>query len=140
MDLRFAVSDTPRATENTSEEVQDFSLEAAELEMVLEMKSEEGLDFETAVKSALASSGNEWLFTFPADRLPQPAKHAAAVQICSGDETTPFYVVQEEGSSNFSLLGHGDIDAAYLDFARNYASVALALVPVLERSRYQDYH
>ena len=140
MDLRFAVSDTPRATKDTAKEIQDFSLEAAEFEMVLEMKSEEGLDFESAVKSALASSGNEWLFAFPADRLPQPAKHAAAVQICSGDETTPFYVVQEEGSSNFSLLGRGDIDSAYLDFARNYANVALALVPVLERSRDLDYH
>ena len=88
MDLRFAVSDTPRATENTSEEVQDFSLEAAELEMVLEMKSEEGLDFETAVKSALASSGNEWLFTFPADRLPQPALYVRQAGITGPVLTT----------------------------------------------------
>ncbi len=109
----------------------DFGLEMVELELLLELKAEEGLTFDRAVKSALSSSGNEWLFDFPATRFPLPAIHCAAIRLRSGDQDRYCYVYQPAGSNEFLLAGDDVLGEDYGRFARSYAQVARALKPLM---------
>jgi len=118
----------------------NFALETAELEMILAMKFEEGLSFSTALPSALTSSGNEWLFDFPADRFPIDAKNVAAIRICSGADDMVAYVYEQSGGAGFGIATENHIDHAYFEFARSYAEVAGALEPILASARNSDLH
>jgi len=140
MQTRIPSIDSQIQSSTAVEFPNDFALEIAELEMILSMKSEEGLKFASALPSALACSGNEWLFDFPADRFPIPAKHAAAIRICSGDDELVTYVYEKEDGEGFSLVEDDLLDSAYFEFAESYASVAGALEPILAKCRGKDLH
>ena len=118
----------------------DFSLETAELEMILTMKAEEQLEFSTALPSALASSGNEWLFDFPADRFPIPARSVAAVKLNSGDDQKICYAYEAADGAGFFLASENDLDPSYIAFAQSYADVAHALEPIMTEIRGADLH
>ena len=118
----------------------DFALELAELEMILAMKSEEGLEFDVALPSALVTSGNDWLFDFPADRFPLPAKSVAAIRICSGEDQVFCYAYDSEDGTGVRLAGAEQLDNAYIDFAKSYAELAGALEPMLAKMRSGDMH
>ena len=122
----------PVAVEN------DFGLEKAELEMILALKAEDALDFETALTSALTSSGNDWLFDFPTERFPIKVKNVAAVRLRAGDDSKVCYVC--ETKSGYRLLDEHDLDEGYIEFAASYASVAKALVPFMSKARARDIH
>ena len=109
----------------------DFGLEIAELEMILDMKAEEGIAFFDALPCALASSGNEWLFDFPAERFPLPAQNVAAVRLNSGDDSKICYVIEPLDDAGYRLVEDDEIDGAYLDFANAWLDVAQALRPML---------
>ena len=101
----------------------DFSLELAELTMVLSMKSLEDIDFETAVRSSAVSTGNDYLFSFPAERFPLKCSDAGCIRIKTEDNYTFCYVYRETKTGPFLLASANDIDAEYFGFAESFASI-----------------
>ena len=109
----------------------DFSLEITELELVLEMK--DGLDFETTVRSAALSSGNDFLFTFPAERFPVPCEAAACLRILAADATTFAYVYLRDG--RYHVACEGDLEHEFIEFAHSFASILIDLRETLGAAR-----
>lgn len=118
----------------------DFVLELAALEMVLLLKQEEGLSFETGLQSALVSTGNEWLFAFPAERFPIETKNAAAIRIHAGMECKIYYVHQADTDNEFEIVGDDKIHPDYIHFADSFAEVATALGPLISKGRANELH
>lgn len=113
------------------DESNTFDLELAELLMLLEMKDQEGLPLEEAARSALASSGNDCLFTFPHQRFPLPAKCVVAALVRAGDDGAICYIFEDASDGRFRIADAGDLDPAFTEFAESFAEVAGALRSVL---------
>ena len=124
----FASHDAPTSIEYDVE--RDFSLEIAELEMVLEMK--DGGDFETVARSAALSCGNDFLFTFPAARFPLPCDAAACVRIKAPDASTFAYVYRRDG--RFHVACEGDLDHEFIEFAHSFATILMDLRDTLRQA------
>ena len=77
-DAVFSCVGMPEPLIHKSDLDRDFSLEVAELEIVLETRCDSDLSFEAALRSALGASGNSYLFPFPADSFHITASHVAA--------------------------------------------------------------
>ncbi len=106
--------------------------------MVLAWKKDEKLKFDTAVRSALGSTGNDFLFTFPAERFPIDTTHVAAIRLCGDDDTCVAYVYREPENGDM-LVAHGDaLDTEYLDFATSFANILSALGPSITAIRQQQ--
>ena len=99
----------------------DFSLELAELELVLGMK--EGSDFESAVRSAALSSGNDYLFTFPPERFPLPAHAVACVRVKAAGAQTFAYVVQRREDGPFTLATQDDLEPGFFQMADAFTNI-----------------
>ena len=112
----------------------DFSLEIAELEIVLETKCDTDLSFENALRSALGATGNSYLFPFPANNFHQEATHVAAVRINALDEATVAYVYEyeDDGKREFRLATAEHLPEDLLVFAANYAALIVALRPMVK--------
>ena len=125
----FAASVAPAPIEFEMD--RDFSLEITELELVLEMK--DGNDFETAVRSAALSSGNDFLFTFPAERFPLPCEAAACLRIKASDAATFAYVYREDG--RYRVASEGELEHEFIEFAHSFASILMDLRDTLGAAR-----
>ena len=125
----FAAAVAPTAIEYEMD--RDFSLEITELELVLEMK--DGTDFESAVRSAALSSGNDFLFTFPAERFPLPCEAAACLRILAPDATTFAYVYRQDG--RYRVASEGDLEQEFIEFAHSFASILIDLRDTLGAAR-----
>ncbi len=112
----------------------DFSLEIAELEIVLETKCDTDLGFEAALRSALGASGNSYLFPFPANNFHKKASHVAAVRIDALDEATIAYAYEceEGGQRAFRLATAETLPEDLLVFAANYAALIVTLRPMVK--------
>lgn len=112
----------------------DFSLEIAELEIVLETKCDSDLSFEAALRSALGASGNSYLFPFPADNFHKSASQVAAVRIDALDEATVAYAYEceEDGQRSFRLATAETLPDDLLVFAANYAALVVTLRPMVK--------
>lgn len=108
-----------------------FDLELAELQMLLEMKDQEGLNLDEAARSALSSSGNDYLFDFPHQRFPKPAKAVVAARVRAGTESAICYIYEDAIAGRFRIVKGSEIDPAYTTLAESYADVAGALRSIL---------
>lgn len=119
----------------------DFSLELAELQMVLEMKADSDCgrqpdgtrDFETVARSAALSSGNDFLFTFPAARFPVECDAAACLRIKASDATTFAYVYRVDG--RFTVASEGELEQEFIEFAHSFATILMDLRDTLGAAR-----
>lgn len=118
----------------------DFALELAELKLVLSLAQEDGQSYENRLQSALLSTDNEWLFSFPAERFPIKTKNAAAVRIYAGTECKIYYVLQGDIDDDFQIVDEDQIDAEYIQFADSFAEVATALGPLISRYKASNLH
>ena len=107
----------------------DFSLEVAELEIVLETKCDSDLSFEAVMRSALGATGNSYLFPFPTSKFHKPANHVAAVRINALDEATIAYAYEAilDGKRQFRLETANTLPEELLMFAANYAALIVTL-------------
>jgi len=104
----------------------NFALERAELEIVLSTKQGDDLDFLSAVRSCVASTGNTYLFSLPADRFPIEASNVAAIQLDSGDLACAYYVYETEAGI-YHVAGPEEVGRDFIEFATNFSDIVAAL-------------
>lgn len=107
----------------------DFSLERAELEMVLSGKCNECMDFTAAAKSAAAATGNDYLFPLPPESFPLKAASVAAIRLSTLDGAGVAYVYEtaSDGPRRFIIADNDELDRSLIDFAQNYADLLCQL-------------
>lgn len=121
-------------------EVRDFSLEIAEIEMIVAGKSLTEIDFETIVRSAVSSSGNDFLFSFPASQFPEDAVNVAAIRLVAEDESMVAYIY-ETPDCEILVAPSGSLDQSLMDLAESYVEVLFALKPaILELRQSRELH
>ena len=125
-----------------SELDRDFSLEIAELEIILETKDQTDLTFDAALRSALGSTGNSFLFPFPANIFFMEATNVAAVRIDAADEATVAYVyeIRDGDHHQFKLATAENLPEDLLIFAANYAALIVALRPLVKTPQTTSMH
>ena len=124
---------------DTSDE-RDFSLEIAEVEMIVAGKSLTEIDFETIVRSAVSSSGNDFLFTFPASQFPEEAVNVAAIRLLAEDDDMVTYIY-ESPDSEIIIAPTESLDKSLIDLAASYVDILCALKPaILELRQSQALH
>lgn len=104
----------------------NFALERAELEIILSGKQNDDLDFLTAVRSAIGSTGNNFLFSLPADRFPLEARNVAAIEVTSGDLSCAHYVFETPDGA-YQVAGPEEIGRDLTAFATNFSDILNAL-------------
>lgn len=121
-------------------EVRDFSLEIAELEMIVAGKSLNEIDFETIVRSAVSSSGNDFLFSFPASQFPETAINVSAIRLVAEDESMVTYIYETD-DHEIIVAPVDSLDQSLIDLAESYVEVLCALKPaILELRQSQELH
>lgn len=96
-----------------------------DFEMLLAMNVDNGLPFEESVKSAMAESGNEFLFSFPNERFPISCINVACIKLLqqSSGENLFLYVYQEISGGDILVADREQLDTGYDEFARSFAGV-----------------
>jgi hypothetical protein len=120
----------------------DFSLEIAELEIVLETKCDTELSFEASLRSALGATGNSYLFPFPASSFHKRAEQVAAIRIDAIDEATVAYAyeVSVDGKREFRLATADELPEELLAFAANYAALIVTLRSIVPAKNSELMH
>ena len=99
------------------------SLEQVELEILLAIKIEDGLSFKNAVRSAMASTGNDFLFSFPAERFPLPCRKVACIRLHEGKETATRYLYQQKKGDGIDIADPETLDDEFQSFADSFVGV-----------------
>jgi hypothetical protein len=102
---------------------ESISLEQVELEILLAMKIEDGLSFKNAVCSAMAQTGNEYLFSFPAERFPLKCKKVACIRLHEKDAITTRYLYQQKKGDSIDIADPVTLEGEFQSFADSFVGV-----------------
>ncbi len=100
-----------------------ISLEQVELEILLTMKIEDGLSFDDAVRSSMANSGNEFLFSFPPERFPLSCRKVACIRINGDEKPLTCYLYQQENGGAIEIADPEILDEEFHSFAESFVGV-----------------
>ncbi|MEM7301861.1 MAG: hypothetical protein AAF468_12315 [Pseudomonadota bacterium] len=119
-------------TRPSNSTISETPIEQVELEMMLALGSAEGLDFSEAVQQAAVKSGNEFLFTLPADCFSLECDDVACIKLLSDDEPSICYIYQTEGEEGFLVADTNAVEEGFVDLANNFAFILESLQPASE--------
>ncbi len=99
------------------------SLDQVELEILLVMKIEDGLSFNKAVRAVMTQTGNEYLFSFPAERFPLACRKVACIRLHEDDEITTRYLYQQNKGEGIDIADPEALDGEFQSFADSFVGV-----------------
>lgn len=116
------------------------SLEQVELEILLAIKIEDGLSFKDAVRSAMASTGNEFLFSFPAERFPLPCRKVACIRLHEDRGVATRYLYQQKKGESIDIADPEALDDEFQSFADSFVGVMEQMRELFEAAEQGSTH